>query len=100
MRNPTITSLSLALAAPAILSACTQMTGPGQQGHMMNMPFGGGFMILILVAIVVFIALVLKGVTKGDRSDEDPLDIIKRRYANGEIDKDEYEQLKKELGDG
>ncbi len=86
-------------ATSTLLAACGQMTSPGQQGHMMNMPFGGLFMILVLVAIVVFIALILKGVTKGDRDDEGPLDILKRRYGKGEIDKSEYERMKKELTD-
>ena len=32
-----------------------------------------------------------------DRSAESPLDILKRRYAKGEISKDEYEQIKRDL---
>ncbi len=99
MRKTASVPLALIVTILSILPACTQMTGPGQQGHMMNMPFGGLFMILVLVAIVVFIALVLKGVTRGDRSAENPLEIIKRRYANGDINQEEFEQMKKELAD-
>jgi putative membrane protein len=31
------------------------------------------------------------------REVESPLDILKRRYAQGEITKDEYEQMKRDL---
>lgn len=34
--------------------------------------------------------------TAGPRSDT-PLDIVKRRYASGEIDRDEFDQKKKDL---
>ncbi len=29
---------------------------------------------------------------------ETPLEILKRRYANGEINKEEFDRMKKELG--
>ena len=31
------------------------------------------------------------------RERDDPVDIAKRRYARGEIDRDEYERLRREL---
>jgi hypothetical protein len=34
---------------------------------------------------------------KSGAADEDPLDIVRKRYAEGKITKDEYEQLKKDL---
>lgn len=97
MNKMNIISLGVTLAIPGLLAACGQRMGPNPQqgGYMMNMPFGGLFMILVLLAIVVFIAMVLKGVTRRDQTLDSPLDIIKRRYASGEIDKDEFERLKK-----
>ncbi len=48
------------------------------------------------------IALIVWGVTKlTKRSDSaskhDPLDVAKERYARGEISREEFEQIKKDL---
>lgn len=70
--------------------------------------FGGGFMglvwILVIAVFVLLIVFVAKGVNKeatGYKSDvdklNDPLQILKLRYARGEIDQDEYERLKSAL---
>ncbi len=34
----------------------------------------------------------------GGSPEESPLDILKKRYARGEIDKEEFERKKKDLG--
>ena len=72
----------------------------GQMGWWML--FGSIWFILLLAGII---ALVVWGVKKatdqgspgssaGQRS---PLDIAKERYAKGEISKEEFEQIKKDL---
>jgi putative membrane protein len=66
------------------------------------MVFGGILWLLFLVGII---ALIAWGISKlaGDRSaaagDEkrDALNIAKERYARGEISKEEFEQIKKDL---
>lgn len=71
--------------------------GGGQQGwgdHMVNMPFGGGFMMLMLVAVVFLVVLLSRGIS---RKEESPLDVLKRRYANGDIDKETYERMRKDI---
>ena len=63
---------------------------------------GGGFMWIFWIAVIVGIIflvrwIVLQGKLTESRVDSNPLDILKRRYANGEIDKEEYERKKKDL---
>jgi len=74
-------------------------------GHMMNFWWGGGFMwILFFVVIVVVVYFVLQS-TRARSYDsslretprETSIDIVKRRYARGEISKEEFEQMKKDL---
>jgi len=84
-------------------SACAQ--GPnspvGNWGHMMGYGYGGGFMwliVLVLVGVVIYFMLqVSKSKSSGDSIIETPLDILKKRYAKGEIDKEEFDRKKKDL---
>lgn len=52
--------------------------------------------LLIWVIIILVIAALIRYL-RGE--GESPLDALKRRYARGEIDKKEYERLKKDLQD-
>ncbi|MFZ0449697.1 MAG: SHOCT domain-containing protein [Desulfatiglandaceae bacterium] len=87
--------------------ACAQ--GPnrpmGNWGHMMGYGYGGGFMWvigLVLVGAVIYFVLQAsksKGSIKGSNDSiiETPLDILKNRYAKGEIEKEEFDRRKKDL---
>jgi len=64
--------------------------------------FGGGLvMIIIWVAIILFIVWLVKEMKGSNSSDatrsKSALDILKDRYAKGEIDKKEFEEKKKDL---
>ena len=70
---------------------------------MMN-GFGGmGFGWLIWIVILGVIIWAIVQVTnrnnkhKGQDTGESPLDVLKKRYANGEISKEEFEKIKKDL---
>lgn len=73
--------------------------------HHMNMGFGffGGavfvFLFWILVALgVIYLIKYLVGTGKdSERKADRAVEILKERYAKGEISKEEYEQKKKEL---
>ncbi|MHB1125391.1 MAG: SHOCT domain-containing protein [Bacillota bacterium] len=54
--------------------------------------------LIIYVALRVFKHFGMKLPIEGQRLDS-PLDILKRRFAAGEINAEEYQQIKKELMD-
>jgi putative membrane protein len=62
-----------------------------------GMGFGWIFMLLFW-AIIIFIvvALVKK---RGSGENETAEDILKKRYARGEISKEEFERLKKDISE-
>ena len=67
-----------------------------------NQGFMGGFMWIFWIAIIVGIILLVKWIVQqnrpgGQQQGEDPVEILKKRYARGEIDKEEFEQKKKDL---
>ena len=72
-------------------------------GHDM-MGWGGGFfMIIFWVAIIVGFALLVKwlvaasGKGAAPSAKESPMEILKRRYAAGEIRREEFDEKKREL---
>jgi putative membrane protein len=62
--------------------------------------WGVGMMVfwLVTLAVVAIVVLrLLKSHEHGTRSGSDPIGIAKERYAKGEINREEFEQLKKDL---
>jgi putative membrane protein len=63
--------------------------------------YGGGMMwifwILIIIALVWFVAFATRrgGIAPGN--EKSALDILRERYAKGEIDREEFEQKQKDL---
>lgn len=51
----------------------------------------------LIIALIVIIARMLYGSPKPRTGDDSPLEILKRRYAKGEIDAEEFEERKKDL---
>lgn len=62
-----------------------------------NWPFGGLFTILIAVLLVFLLISLLRRRTGKQSQDEEALDILKRRYANGEIDKITFDRMRKDI---
>ena len=52
--------------------------------------------LIVLVAILIYVVAQNRRV-RGAVSSESPLDILRQRYARGEISKDEFERIKKDL---
>jgi putative membrane protein len=51
----------------------------------------------LVVVGLIFLIRWLVGMSKTARPEESALDILKKRYARGEINKEEFEQKKKDL---
>ncbi len=69
---------------------------------MMDGFFGMGFgwmVWLIIIVVIVWVVFQFKSDNRGHyyKSSESTLDIIKNRYAIGEISKEEFERMKKDL---
>jgi putative membrane protein len=56
------------------------------------------FWILVVIAVVLLIVWLVKQRTAvQSRGEESALDILKKRYAKGEITKEDFEQMKKDI---
>jgi len=67
---------------------------------MWGLGMGGIFMIIfwgLIILGVIFLIRWLAGMTKTTKSEESALEILKKRYARGEINQEEFEQKKKDL---
>ena len=63
--------------------------------------FSGGFMwvfwILSVAALIWFVFFVARGRNDAPPREKSALEILQARYARGEIDRDEFEQKKRDL---
>jgi putative membrane protein len=104
-KNISYLTTMLVLAFPALLFAWGDSCFYGWYGgpHMSYFRGGGFFMWIITItvlALFIFFGMRLfkmKGIEPGRK--ESPLDIIKARYARGEITKEQFDAIKKDLGD-
>ena len=83
--------------------------GPG-------MFWGGGMWIFPLIGLVIFLFIIYfvftrgfggggpfcgwGGQDSGSSGSQSPMDILKMRYAKGEISREEFERMKKDISDG
>ena len=91
----------------SVLSQQRYDTGPGMMwgwGHPMGwlwMVMMGLFWVALIIAVIFLVRwLVLSTGSRGPEPlrEESSLEILKTRYARGEIDKQEFEEKRKDLG--
>lgn len=110
-------AITAAILTTAMVSTSVWAQGPsGSSGypygpHMMgwgggwlSMVFGSLFMILVLAAVIAVGALFVRWVSGPWHGALPPpgrtaLDILKERYARGEIEKDEFDERRRVIGD-
>jgi len=79
------------------------MMNNGYYGGMGGFGFLGFlFMILWWAFIIALVIAAIKWLTHGSRGsrgagEKSPMEILQERYAKGEITKDEYQEIRKEL---
>lgn len=66
-------------------------------GGLMMLLFWGGIIALIFFAIRAFSGSGSRAASKQTNSGESALDILKKRYARGELSKEEYETIRDDL---
>ncbi len=79
--------------------------GPGMMGNWWGFGWSGGiFMIVFWVVVVLALILLIKWLVQSsgrnktvDGGSDQALEILRERYARGEIDKEEFEVKKKDL---
>lgn len=58
---------------------------------------GAFFWFILLAGVVALVVWLIMRSTRTAGAKESPLDILKKRYARGEISKKEFEEMKKDL---
>lgn len=114
MRRLWISALAAAGASLVLVPswAWAQMPADGDRygyGHHMVWGFGmilGPLFFILVLALVIAVAVVLVRWLAGpghvaaqQMQARAPLDILKERFARGEIDKDEFDERRRVLGD-
>ncbi|MDZ7821298.1 MAG: SHOCT domain-containing protein [Candidatus Marinimicrobia bacterium] len=69
----------------------------GMQGWGMGLAWGIGILFLILVVFLIIRSFDHQRHGGGITRERTPLEVLKERYARGEIDKAEFEEKKRDL---
>lgn len=72
----------------------------GNSGYAMGHGFGWVLMILfwaVIIVLVLYLVKALAGRSANDRKGSTPEEILKARYARGEITREEYHRMKREI---
>lgn len=96
-------ALSMIMLFPTLSSAgYSDYRGTSDWGSMLLN--GKIFMVLLWILFLILLLILVYGLVKGKKanlldwpSGDTPLDILKRRYAKGEITKEEFDRIKNDL---
>jgi putative membrane protein len=99
--------ISITLLSLTAVYGYTQMGGQGMMGPgMMNWGYGMGwgwsiimmvFWIAVIVGIIFLIRWIALSTDRRHETEDSAMEILRNRYAKGEINKDEFEEKKKDL---
>ncbi|MFH0974601.1 MAG: SHOCT domain-containing protein [Spirochaetota bacterium] len=104
MKRITTLITLLILTLPVALMARWRGDGYGfgcDLGFNRYFGFGGGIMMItgiIILALLIFLAIkMINGGNSNPFKTQDPLNILKSRYAKGEISKEQFNEMKREI---
>lgn len=66
-------------------------------GGLMMLLFWGGLIALVVLVVRAFSTSGSRETPRDNKASETPLEIVKMRYARGEISKAEYEEIRRDL---
>jgi putative membrane protein len=101
--------LFIVLTIVPLLTMCSGPYGPmmggwdrdGNYGCLFGFEYGGMFMgILFLIVLAVAIYFIVQNIRSKNvtgQATESPIDILKKRYAKGEITKEDFDRMKSDL---
>jgi putative membrane protein len=72
----------------------------GDYGWGIGFGWGWFFMVIFWILVIlgiIYLIKVVAGRGKGIEKEDTPLNILKKRYAKGEITKEEFEKIKDDL---
>lgn len=100
-----ISVISLFVLVFVLYGGVRAQMGPGMMGWGYGMGwFWTILMVAFWVAVIVGIVFLIRWLvistgtgSRAARLEDSPLEILKKRYARGEIDKEEFEEKKKDL---
>jgi putative membrane protein len=96
-------SLTTTILLSLTFFACGRIpNGPmGNRGYMMGYGYGGGFIWLVILVLsciaIFFLFRIYRSKGSSGTINDTPLEVLKTRYAKGEIKQEEFEQKKKDL---
>lgn len=106
---PLVLGLALLIGATFYVIDGKAQMGPGYGAYGMGWGYGMGWfwniiMVAFWIAVIVAVVLLVRWLIIMPRAgghlaklEDSPLEILKRRYARGEINKEEFEEKKKDL---
>lgn len=95
--NSNLIIVIVVIAGIILLFGGFGMMGFGGMMGGFGMGFGWIFMLLLIGAVIWLIVTLTNQARSDGKIGDDASEILKRRYAKGEISKKEYEEMKKEL---